>query len=714
MRKELMMEAYLDSYDRISVYLHELFYQGKSESFRLVDSFGKSTLLPILEITRSSNSYSKYVLQAPSGIEIGKEYFIVADYALRTQLRFGYIVRTEKFDQDYYYEGNDLGVTYSKKGCMFVLWAPTASEVKVVLEKGSKSDIYSLKREDKGVWRTTVSGDLDSYTYIYLVKVNGSWVEAVDPYAISSNANKQKGFILNPEKLLKVSKKGLPEIKAATDAIIYETSVRDFTKQFNFPESGKYLGFAKRGLLTPKGKKAGIDHICELGITHIQIMPVGDFASVDEENVDAYYNWGYDPAHYMIPEGSYAMDPNDPYSRVKELQTLVQSIHDLGIRVVFDVVFNHMYDRIGSDFEKIVPNYYFRLSESGAPSNGSFCGNDFDSTRLMARKFILDAIKHWLTTYGIDGYRFDLMGILDVQTMNDIRDLAEKIDPNVILYGEGWDVPTILAQENKAMIANQDQMPKIGHFNDFFRDEIKGSSSDDQIYDAGYATRNLDRIGSVPSCLVGCCKKQEGYHFMFSDPMKTINYVECHDGPTLWDKLKMVCNDEDRSTRVSRMKLMMGLVVLSEGVPFIHSGQEFCRSKQGITNSYASGDRINQIDWNRLDRYEALSDYTRDLIQLRKEHPAFRFAEENEIYHHVESQICNNQLVTLRLYDIGTWDEFDEIIVFFNATTDRQEYALPDAYQVLLDEQGLTKSHAVTEVALVNGLSIMVVARKYV
>ena len=712
MRKEEIMEAYLDRYDLIVVYIHEQFYQGKSDTFRLRDSKGNVQSLQIKSIERSSRAYSKYKLAAPKDIKIGEEYTIVIDYALQCPLRFGYVVRTKQFDEEFFYDGNDLGSIYTTEKTTFTLWAPTATRVKVEIDNHGTIITQEMTRADKGIYRTEVLGDFDGASYIYLVKVNGLWTEAVDPYAKSCNANKHRGFILNPSKLtMDMHEDKLSKVESYTDIIVYETHVRDFTKQFPHAHAGKFLGLALEGFKTPNGREAGFDYLKSLGITHLQLQPVNDFTSVDETNVDMYYNWGYDPGHYNCPEGSYATNPNDPYSRVLELKTAVSKLHDANIRVILDVVYNHMQSQLNSDFERIVPNYYFRLSENGRPSNGSFCGNDFDSTRLMARKFIVDSISMWMKEYSIDGFRFDLMGILDVETMNQVREAAIKLNPNVFLHGEGWNMPTILPDEDKAMLANQGKLNGIGQFNDFFREHVKGKSSEHEVMVKGFCTGDLNYIHAIPACLTGCVMKKEGFVKIFDTPEKSTNYVECHDNGTVWDKMKVCCTGEDNATRIQRQKLMLAIVLLSQGVPFIHSGQEFCRTKNGVQNSYASSDLINRIDWDRKDKYEQVVEYTKDMITLRKRLKALRMTTQAEIENHAEFKIVDNRMVVYTLKDVEEYGEYSEIKIFVNASKETVSYPTKEIYTILADSNGLVTETINVDKIEVSPLSLVVTAK---
>ena len=413
----------------------------------------------------------------------------------------------------------------------------------------------------------------------------------------------------------------LPILKQKTDSIIYELHVRDFSSKASsgIKEQGKFLGLIEEGTRSDRDDVTGLDYLLNLGFTHLQLLPIYDFGSVDELNPLSHYNWGYDPMQFNVPEGSYASDVNDPYSRVIDLKKVVSKLHEKGLRVVMDVVYNHMFDRFSTSFESIVPYYYFRTGEEGMISNGSFCGNDFDSTRLMGRKYILDSIKLWMTEYGIDGFRFDLMGILDVTTMNQVATLVSELDPNAMVYGEGWNMPTLLEEDDKATMMNQALMPDIGHFNDMFRDTVKGGSMEEEEKLKGILLGDMKQFSKLPNLLLGSPMKEK--ETFFSAPWKSVNYVECHDNQTVYDKM-ITCEVDEVE---NRQKLMLATVLFSQGIPFIHAGQEFCRTKQGAHNSYMSSDTINGLDWHRAYEYKEIVEFTRDAIALRKETPEFKY-----------------------------------------------------------------------------------------
>ena len=423
MRKMQTFEAYVDQYETITVYLKKTFYNGESSTFRLKDENSASVELEILEKVEDGD-YVKYLLKSPS-LTFGGEYRVADDHNLQTPLQFGYVVRTKEFDEEFYYAGDDLGTTYTKEATIFKVWAPIANRVKVDIKVKGDYQTYDLSREENGVWTATVKGDLELASYVYLVKVNGTWNEATDPYAIASTPNHKRTVIVDPEKIkIDSNREMAPKVQSYTDAIIYEMHVRDFSvhKNSGIKNVGKFLGVVEEGTRTSRGTLTGLDYLVDLGVTHIQLLPTYDFGSVDELNQFETYNWGYDPVQYNVPEGSYATDVLNPYSRIIEMKQMIAKLHEKGFRVTMDVVYNHMFDAGSSAFENIVPNYYFRLGENGEVSNGSWCGNDVDSLRPMCRKFIIDSTKMWIRDYGFDGFRFDLMGILDIDTMNQLTE----------------------------------------------------------------------------------------------------------------------------------------------------------------------------------------------------------------------------------------------------------------------------------------------------
>ena len=704
MRKVKTFEAYLDSMNEITVYLAKSYYNGESESFKIKKPDDAIENLTIKKVELDGD-YKKYKLKVDK-IEIGQEYKIVDDHHLVVPLRYGYVVRTEKFDDLFFYDGDDLGAAYSKDKTKFKVWAPTASRVKVDLKYENNCQTVEMMRGDKGVWQVEVNGDLELASYVYLVKVNGEWNEATDPYAMASTPNHNRTVIIDKNRIKKPQyKENLSDLESYTDAIIYELHIRDFSVHDNsgIDQKGKFLGVVEEGTRTDRGTLTGLDYLKDLGVTHVQLLPVYDFGSVDEKNQFDFYNWGYDPVQYNVPEGSYATDATDPYSRIIELKEMISKLHQNGLRVIMDVVYNHMFDRLKSSFAKIVPNYYFRFGSDGEISNGSFCGNDLDSTQKMMQKFIIDSTKMWIEEYGFDGFRFDLMGILDIDTMNAIAEECQKIDSNVMIYGEGWDMPTLMSDDLKAMQDNSQEMPQIAHFNDRFRETIKGSTMEEEIEEQGYATGNNQAIKEAINVLAGSVI-EVGEEKLFKEPTKSINYVECHDNHTVWDKMSFSNQSEPEEIKVKRQKLMNALVLLSQGISFLHAGQEFHRSKSGVENSYMSPDRINQIDWDRKDEYKETVNYTKDLIKLRKQLKPLRFDTAQEVKKHLSfktvtegliyenGNVIEQGVILYQINNIQQYCDYEEIKILINPTLKEVSYDLSEKLLLLFNQNGLVEN----------------------
>ncbi|MDB8564229.1 type I pullulanase [Turicibacter sanguinis] len=711
MRKMQTFEAYVDQYETITVYLKKTFYNGESSTFRLKDENSASVELEILEKVEDGD-YVKYLLKSPS-LTFGGEYRVAGDHNLQTPLQFGYVVRTKEFDEEFYYAGDDLGTTYTKEATIFKVWAPIANRVKVDIKVKGDYQTYDLSHEENGVWTATVKGDLELASYVYLVKVNGTWNEATDPYAIASTPNHKRTVIVDPEKIkIDSNREMAPKVQSYTDAIIYEMHVRDFSvhKNSGIKNVGKFLGVVEEGTRTSRGTLTGLDYLVDLGVTHIQLLPTYDFGSVDELNQFETYNWGYDPVQYNVPEGSYATDVLNPYSRIIEMKQMIAKLHEKGFRVTMDVVYNHMFDAGSSAFENIVPNYYFRLGENGEVSNGSWCGNDVDSLRPMCRKFIIDSTKMWIRDYGFDGFRFDLMGILDIDTMNQLTEECQAIDSSVMVYGEGWNMPTLMDDELKAMMFNNEKMPKIAHFNDQFGRGIKGSPFETEMSDIGYGLGYTGEINRAMNVIAGSCTSI-GTKPVFKEPTMTLNYVECHDNMTLFDKIMLSNKCESLETRLKRQKMITALILVSQGIAFLHAGQEFNRTKDGDHNSYMSPDSVNKLDWDRKDEYIETVEFVKGFIKLRKELKALRLNTAEEIKKHVTVRSLENRVIEYTISNVQAYGPYEEIKVFMNPTHTSIDIKLKDDYQLIANQAGvLTEQNSVNELT-VDSIELVVLAK---
>ncbi|MDZ4620058.1 type I pullulanase [Bacillus cereus] len=573
-------------------------------------------------------------------IDLKQTYKVKIENLADTNTEIGKVIRSEEFDNLFYYGGNDLGNTYTPQHTKFRLWAPTASEAKLVTYKKWSDKIgaeINMQQGEKGTWTSELKGNQTGLFYTYKVKIGDKWTEAVDPYVRAASVNGDKGAVVNLEetnpKKWKANKK--PKFKNPEDAIIYELHVRDLSIQ---PESGikqkgKYLGVTEKGTKGPEGVKTGLDHIKDLGVTHVQFLPIFDYASVNEETLnEPQYNWGYDPKNFNVPEGSYSTNPYEPTVRITELKQMVQTLHDNNLRVVMDVVYNHMYNAAESNFHKLVPGYYYRYNEDGTFANGTGVGNDTASERKMMRKFMIDSVTYWAKEYNLDGFRFDLMGIHDYETMNEIRKAVNQIDPSIILHGEGWDLNTPLAAELKANQKNAEKMKGIAHFNDNIRDGLKGSVFEEKENGFINGKENMeDRIKKGITAGIDYDTNSSTYQ----DPEQVLTYVEAHDNHTLWDKLELTNPGDSDEVRTQMHKLSSSILLTSQGIPFLHAGQEFMRTKYGDHNSYKSPDSINQMDWLRRATFNNEVDYMKGLIELRKKYSAFRMTSAEQIKTHV-------------------------------------------------------------------------------
>lgn len=621
-------------------------------------------------------------------IDLKQTYKVKIENLADTNTEIGKVIRSEEFDHLFYYGGNDLGNTYTAQHTKFRVWAPTASEAKLVTYKKWNDKIgteINMQQGEKGTWKAELKGNQKGLYYTYKVKIGDKWTEAVDPYARAASVNGDKGAVIdleetNPKKW-NTNKK--PKLKNPEDAIIYELHVRDLSIQ---PESGikqkgKYLGVTEKGTKGPEGLKTGLDHMKDLGVTHIQFLPIFDYASVNEENVnEPQYNWGYDPKNFNVPEGSYSTNPYEPTVRITELKQMIQTLHDNNLRVVMDVVYNHMYNAAESNFHKLVPGYYYRYNEDGTFANGTGVGNDTASERKMMRKFMIDSVTYWAKEYNLDGFRFDLMGIHDYETMNEIRKAVNQIDPSIILHGEGWDLNTPLAAELKANQKNAEKMKGIAHFNDNIRDGLKGSVFEEKENGFVNGKENMeDRIKKGITAGIDYDTNSSTYQ----DPEQVLTYVEAHDNHTLWDKLELTNPGDSEEVRKQMHKLSSSILLTSQGIPFLHAGQEFMRTKYGDHNSYKSPDSINQMDWLRRATFNNEVDYMKGLIELRKKYPAFRMTSAEQIKTHVSFIDAPKNTVTYTIE--GNKHEY--FTVAHNANREAVEITLPSKgpWKVLVD-----------------------------
>jgi pullulanase len=600
------------------------------------------------------------------------------------------------------YKGKDLGLTYTTRSSTFKIWSPPATAAKLFIYQkdagGNAMRSISLVKNAMGVWSANVKGDWKNYYYTFQVLVNGKWLQQVpDPYAKAVGTNGQRAMVLD----LKTTnppgweKDKSPALAQKTDAIIYELHVRDASIAANsgIQEKGKFLGLAEAGTTNGNGLSTGLDHLKELGITHVQLLPVFDFQSVDEKNPNASYNWGYDPLNYNTPEGSYASNAADGAVRIREFKQLVQTLHQNGLRVIMDVVYNHTALTENSNFNQLVPGYYYRQDQqTGKFSNASACGNETASERAMFQQFMLASMQFWIQEYHIDGFRMDLMGIHDINTINLIAQELHKIKPDVLLFGEGWTGgASPLPDSERALKANAARLDRVGVFSDDIRDAIKGSVFDHE--DNGFASGKTTVDESVKFGIVAACQHPQVEYAKVNyskapyaaQPYHTITYCECHDNHVLWDRLSNSANKATVEEREQMHRLALSIVLTSQGISFLHAGAEFLRTKQNVENSYQSPDRINAIDWTLKTKNKAVFDFVKGMISLRKQHPAFRLPTQKQIAELIRFQPGTAPGVIHYIIDgEKAGDSWKKIAVLLNGKNEEEKVALTGHWKVVM------------------------------
>ena len=571
---------------------------------------------------------------------------------------------------------------YSPAKTHFAFWSNVAEQMEVLIYDEADSDLgeaITLKKGENDYWTASVKGDLAGKYYTVRSFQNGEWApEAPGIFAKAVSVNGQRAAIIdmavtNPEGWAQDVRPAMPDM---TDIVVYETHLRDFTMSPNsdIEHKGKFLALTEEGtVIFDEGwqKPTGIDHLKELGITHLQILPMFDYGSIDETKLDQNrYNWGYDPVNYNTPDGGYSTDPADPACRIREAKAMIQALHNAGIRVVMDVVYNHTYDVMGCALGRVVPKYFYRLNEDGSYANGSGCGNETASDHEMYRRFMVESVCYWAREYHIDGFRFDLMGIHDQETMRQIRAALDEIDPTILTYGEGWAaMAPAYPYEELAMKQWTYKMPRVGAFSDDIRNALIGSPFD---HERGFASGNAAGAKDVMRGLIACPEWS-------GEPMQHVSYITCHDNYCLRDRIAVSAANETEETQLRMNKLAQTAVLVSQGMSFLYGGEELYRTKQGIDNSYQSPDSINIIPWENKREYYDLFEYYKQMIAIRRAHKGFRLGSAEAVQEHVEFLDADNeQVIVYRIKDLEGIDTAKSLLVILNGSEKPIQYDLPE------------------------------------
>lgn len=623
--------------------------------------------------------------------------------------------------------GELIEMAYTPASTTFSLWAPTAEEVRLMFfSEGSGGNPYetipmTLNAED-GTWHATVNQDLQGKFYAFNVKIDGKWqgdTPGINARAVGVNGKRAAVIDMKSTNPVGWENDKGPVVKSPADIVLYEVHHRDFSvdSTSGIKNKGKYLAMTEQGTRNPDNLATGIDHLKELGVTHVHILPSYDFASVDESNLqENKYNWGYDPQNYNVPEGSYSTNPADPAVRINEFKQMVQALHNAGMGVVLDVVYNHTFNTEDSNFERTVPGYFYRQKADGTLANGSGCGNETASDREMMRKYMIESVLYWMKEYHIDGFRFDLMGIHDIETMNAIREAAMAVNPSVFIYGEGWAAEApIYPIDSLAMKANVAQMPGIAVFSDELRDGLRGPFNNDKqaAFLAGVPGEEesikFGVVGAINHPQVNYDSVNYSKEAWANEPTQMISYISCHDDMCVVDRFKETIPGITPEQIARLDKLGQTIVFTSQGVPFMYAGEEVMRDKKGVHNSYQSPDSINAIDWSRKTQNKEVFDYYKSLIDLRKSHPAFRMGSANLVREHLQFlPVDGDNVVAYIIKDNANGDTWKNIIVVFNGRDTAIQQQIPAGkYTVVCRDGKIDKNGMGT----VNGPEVTVPAQ---
>ncbi len=695
------MYAFISKSNEVVILIKELF-ELNSNNLKITEGENKIEYgeINVIKEFIEAETWNRHTIELKTNLDITKKYKVIVE-GKELDLDIKQYYKTEEFKKLYSYTGDDLGCTLTEKETVFKVWTPTATKVVLKVydnDTTSTFESYELQKGEKGIYFYKHSGALEGKYYNFDVTCFGETSEAVDIYAKAVGTNGLRAVVVNlkstdPENFRANDFKNPSSI---TDAIIYEVHVRDLSmhENSNIKNKGKFLGFTERGTKNSFGQATGIDHIVELGATHVHLLPSFDYKSIDESKLeDNDFNWGYDPQNYNVPEGSYSTDPSCGTTRIKEMKLAIQAMHKAGLGVIMDVVYNHTYDTNISNHEKFVPGYYYRADNLGNMTDGSACSNETASERYMVRKHFIDSVVYWATEYKIDGFRFDLMGLHDVETMNQIRSALDKVNPNIIIYGEGWcGGPTPLKEEDRAIKANAPKTNvRIAYFSDDVRDGIKGDVFVDET--PGFVNGGLNSLEDVKFGVVGSVKHsgvnisdvKYSDHFWANEPTQTVTYCSAHDNLTLYDKFIKTSPSASDDDLVKMNKMAAFITHISQGAVFYQAGEEIARTKGGDENSYKSPDSVNKIDWDRKNQYLGLFEYYKGLAELRKSDDVFRLTDAKEVNKGVSFGACKEQFLVVNFKAKN--NVYSDYIALVNSQDVAETYTLEDNvdFVVLVD-----------------------------
>ena len=597
-------------------------------------------------------------------------------------------------------------MSYSSNVTHFSVWSPSAEQAKVNLYHKGKGGVpfetYSLSKKSDGTWSVSVKADLKGVFYTFQVQVDGQWLpetQGIFAKAVGINGERAQVIDMNETDPVGWNNDQRPPLSDFSDVVVYEMHHRDFSidTESGIHHKGKFLALTETGTKNAQGLSTGIDHLKELGVNHIHILPSYDYGSVDETRLNTpQYNWGYDPVNYNVPDGSYSTNPEDPKVRINEFKQMVMALHKAGMRVVLDVVYNHVFDAAASAFQRTAPDYFFRHNSDGSLSNGSGCGNETASEMPMMRKYMVESVLYWINEYHIDGFRFDLMGIHDIETMNAIRAAVDNVDASIFIYGEGWAASAPKYPDEKlAMKAHIAQTPGIAAFGDEMRDGLRGHWANDSEgafligVPGNEESVKFGIVGAVNHPGVDYSRVNYSKQSWAAQPTQMISYVSCHDDMCLADRIKATAPGASPEERIRLQKLAETVVLTSQGVPFVWCGDEILRDKKGVHNSFESPDSVNAIQWKLKTENQDLFQYVRDIIHLRKNHPAFRMGTaERVVKNLVFLPVKGDNVIAYQINGEAVGDSWKDIIVVLNSNRKATKVEVPKGTYTVVVRDG--------------------------
>ncbi|MGM9873741.1 MAG: type I pullulanase [Bacilli bacterium] len=687
--KNNFVSAKLISLNRISLMIMTMNLEPIKRNVYLSIDNELPTILKVVKKT-STNNITIYELELDEPFHFGHRYDLYFENQSIIPLDVSEAPSFSEFDALFNYHGDDLGATYHKEFTEFVLWSPISFEVYLKLENNNGSfDLHKMIREDNGIYRIKVYGDLLNKKYHYVVVHYNGTKETNDPYGKGISLNSKYSAVVDISSIKKRKKvKPNTYLSSINEHIIYELNIRDFTssKYTDIKEKGKYLGLVEKNRKNKDGFPAGLDYLKYIKVNTLQLQPIFDFRGVDDIDVEKSYNWGYDPISMFALEGSYSSNPSNPQSRLIEFKEMIDKLHAEDLYVTIDVVYNHTYDYLTSTFENIVPSYFFRKKSNGEVSSASGCGNDFASERYMARKAIIDSVKYLIDVFDVDGIRFDLMGLIDIKTIDNCLIEAKKIKENIIFYGEGWDMGYELKREEKAASINADKLKGVAFFNDSYREIIKGPTFGSDLKKKGFVGGDLSYRDGAIFALLGssydyCFPKR------FLQPHQSINYVECHDNNTLFDKLSISNDDDDNDTLLKRINFANSVITISFGIPFYHMGQEIGLSKFGLDNTYNIC-KVNDMDYKLVSNRFEMINYFRSLNILRKEFKILQCDDMDLIYDLFKFEKNDDGTLTISLRNGKQYDDYKKLVIILNPTKNTLSSFLREYYKLYFYDGG--------------------------